>query len=344
VTMIQPTFRPSEPTGGGLPQALLGYGSRGPAVRDLQEALARAGYNPGAVDGVFGGQTLEAVRALQANRGLEVDGLVGTRTRTALEGALRGPAEPGAIDTRSTWQTGGNKNVVRNFGHRPVNGSFVHARPDGRLAWSDSQTLVNRDQWAAMGQFQRQTFLAQVPEAKQEGARAALEGGLASQVLRPVPKDPVYKPNQAPAPGSSADQQMRNMLDLSIARSIGKRPDGMCYMHVYSYIERSGYGNMPGTEVPWSHGSVARQFAEYANANLGKLGLRKLNLDNPYKAPPGAIVVVRAGTPGTAHPTAGDIAIATGRNWFANGGEMGYGGPGNFPPGNNLVLGIYVPA
>jgi len=27
-----------------------------------------------------------------------------------------------------------------------------------------------------------------------------------------------------------------------------------------------------------------------------------------------------------------------------NDGEMSYGGPGNFPPGNNYVLGVYVPA
>lgn len=220
----------------------------------------------------------------------------------------------------------------------------MHARPDGRMVWSDSQTLVNKDQWAAMGAFQRNSFLHRVPEAQREAARAALEGGVATHVVRAAPKEPVYGPGQAPAPGSSAGQQMRHMLNHAVARSAGKRPDGMCYMHVWSFIERMGYGNMPGVEVPWSHGREARQFAEYANANLSKLGLRKLTLDNPYKAPPGAIVVVRAGTPGTAHPTAGDIAIATGRGWFANGGEMGYGGPGNFPPGNNLVLGIYVPA
>ena len=65
--------------------------------------------------------------------------------------------------------------------------------------------------------------------------------------------------------------------------------------------------------------------------------------NNPYKAPTGSIVVVRAGTPGTAHPTAGDIAVVGGGDYFWNGGEMSYGGSSNFPPSNNYVLGIYVP-
>ena len=93
----------------------------------------------------------------------------------------------------------------------------------------------------------------------------------------------------------------------------------------------------------------AHQFADYLNSGSNAADLCIKNVqsqysNNPYKAPNGAIVVVRAGTPGTAHPTAGDIAIATSSgDVFWNGGEMGYGGSQNFPPGNSYVLGIYVP-
>ena len=44
--------------------------------------------------------------------------------------------------------------------------------------------------------------------------------------------------------------------------------------------------------------------------------------NNPYNAPAGSIVVVRAGTPGTANPVAGDIAVCDPPN-FWNGGAMG---------------------
>jgi hypothetical protein len=114
---------------------------------------------------------------------------------------------------------------------------------------------------------------------------------------------------------------------------------------VADYLEKFGvkFGNF-GAGAPALSGNYAKNFAELVDRDPAAYGLKKLALDNPYEAPPGAIVVVRPGTPGTAHPVAGDIAVATGQGWFANGGEMGYGGPQNFPPGNGHVLGIYVPA
>ena len=111
-----------------------------------------------------------------------------------------------------------------------------------------------------------------------------------------------------------------------------------------NYLDRVSYGKIGHGNIP--RFGYAHQFADYLNAGQRwkQMGLKKLNLDNPYKAPPGAIIVVRAGTPGTHHPTAGDIVVAAGHGRFLNDGEMGYGGPQNFRPGNNYVLGIYVPA
>jgi hypothetical protein len=70
---------------------VLRLGSRGPAVRDLQSALARLTYLPsGGVDGVFGMRTWHAVVAFQGWSGLARDGIVGPVTRRALSHA-RGP-------------------------------------------------------------------------------------------------------------------------------------------------------------------------------------------------------------------------------------------------------------
>ena len=68
----------------------LRLGSTGPDVKLIQSLLKRIGYNPGAVDGVFGAQTQQAVIQFQQNNGLIPDGVVGPATWTAFEKILRG--------------------------------------------------------------------------------------------------------------------------------------------------------------------------------------------------------------------------------------------------------------
>lgn len=55
-------------------------GSRGEDVTYLQQRLTAKGYGVGAIDGIFGQKTLEAVKAYQAEHGLTVDGIVGAKT------------------------------------------------------------------------------------------------------------------------------------------------------------------------------------------------------------------------------------------------------------------------
>ena len=54
-------------------------GSRGLYVEELQEMLKKRGYTL-KTDGIFGTKTLEAVEAFQADNGLVVDGVVGSKT------------------------------------------------------------------------------------------------------------------------------------------------------------------------------------------------------------------------------------------------------------------------
>ena len=64
--------------------ALSKYGSRGDEVRQIQEKLKRWGYYNGNVDGIFGSQTLEAVKYFQRKNGLTVDGIAGPATLKAM--------------------------------------------------------------------------------------------------------------------------------------------------------------------------------------------------------------------------------------------------------------------
>lgn len=65
-------------------EALSKYGSRGSEVRTIQEKLKRWGYYSGSVDGIYGSQTVSAVKKFQKKNGLSVDGIAGTQTLKAM--------------------------------------------------------------------------------------------------------------------------------------------------------------------------------------------------------------------------------------------------------------------
>lgn len=65
-------------------EALSKYGSRGNEVTQIQTKLKRWGYYNGNVDGIFGTQTLNAVKYFQRKNGLKVDGIAGPATLKAM--------------------------------------------------------------------------------------------------------------------------------------------------------------------------------------------------------------------------------------------------------------------
>ncbi|MFK7678845.1 N-acetylmuramoyl-L-alanine amidase [Bacillus sp. Wb] len=67
---------------------LLKKGSKGNSVKELQENLNKLGFDCGDTDGIFGANTLKAVKALQSKLKLDVDGLVGSATLAAIAKAL----------------------------------------------------------------------------------------------------------------------------------------------------------------------------------------------------------------------------------------------------------------
>ena len=57
-----------------------------PEIASIQELLARRGFDPGAIDGVKGSSTTEAIIAAQTFYKLEADGVIGSKTLAALQG------------------------------------------------------------------------------------------------------------------------------------------------------------------------------------------------------------------------------------------------------------------
>lgn len=65
-------------------QAISYWGSTGDEVIQIQTRLRNWGYYNGAVDGVYGTGTYQAVRSFQQKNGLKADGVAGTETLAAL--------------------------------------------------------------------------------------------------------------------------------------------------------------------------------------------------------------------------------------------------------------------
>ena len=83
----EPDRSPS-PTAKPKPKKLKA-GAKGARVTALQQRLTDLGYWNGKADGTFGGQTQQAVYALQKAAGLARDGVVGPKTEQALDRGVR---------------------------------------------------------------------------------------------------------------------------------------------------------------------------------------------------------------------------------------------------------------
>ena len=336
----------------------LKQGERGPAVAKVQHLL----HIP--ADGSFGPQTLHAVEQFQRAHHLAVDGLVGHDTLKALEHAPKPQAHRGGGSGHGGNGTGGAAAGGDHHGAGAHGGDAHGGAHHGR--WSEAPslaevksgkaTLHEGEEGAAVkhvqhllaveadGKFGAQTRAA-VIAFEHDHHMQRHDGQVDAHTLDILTKHPVGSVEGETHNGSA---QRDRMLGIARAGSAGRRPDGRCYFHVCQFlVQCNGYGKIknPYHQFPASALPEAHDFADFINAQgPAKWGLDKLSIHNPYDAPAGAIVVVKAGSPGTANPTAGDIAVADGHGNFYNGGLMGYSGRAgwNASPHAHL-LGAYIP-
>ncbi len=82
-------------------EALSKYGSRGSEVTQIQTKLKRWGYYNGNIDGIYGSQTVEAVKYFQRKNNLAVDGIAGKNTLEAM-GIFTSSSSSGSSSSNSS--------------------------------------------------------------------------------------------------------------------------------------------------------------------------------------------------------------------------------------------------
>jgi peptidoglycan hydrolase-like protein with peptidoglycan-binding domain len=92
--------------------ATISRGASGSEVSSLQQALTRAGYDTGGVDGDFGGNTRDALMKFQREHGLTPDGVAGPATWKALNAAPAAKLPLPAGDGIMNLEAGSSGNAV----------------------------------------------------------------------------------------------------------------------------------------------------------------------------------------------------------------------------------------
>ena len=90
----------------GEASAAVYWGSRGAQVRQVQQKLKQWGYYDGAIDGVYGQETYDAVVYFQKKNGLTADGVAGEKTLNALGIATRAVSAVAASPSGSSSYAG----------------------------------------------------------------------------------------------------------------------------------------------------------------------------------------------------------------------------------------------
>lgn len=97
------------------------YGSRGTEVAKIQTRLKNWDYYKGAVDGIYGYNTYKAVRLFQYRNGLEVDGVAGKETLSAL-GLPTGISSSDTSSSGSGTSVSKDKNLLAHLIHGEARG------------------------------------------------------------------------------------------------------------------------------------------------------------------------------------------------------------------------------
>ena len=127
----------------------LKWGSKGEAVKKLQQALKNRGYYDGKIDSTFGSGVYAAVKAFQKQYGLKVDGVAGPATQILLYGSTES-----SVNTSTSLKKGSSGTAVRNLQYvlyelgyydGKINGEYGDSTADAVRAFQINNDLTPVD-------------------------------------------------------------------------------------------------------------------------------------------------------------------------------------------------------
>lgn len=205
----------------------LGYASSGKSSQTsaIQQQLANAGFNPGAIDGINGPRTKAAVRAFQQANGLTADGIVGPQT-SAVMAAMGGAKSPPPLPTTF----GGRLPAQAQYGiDRLVSGQVTRPPND----FTTDQTGNYDPRLASMmGLKGALSVGGGVAGVRPVSGAASLAGMPPLPIPRPALQPPVQTAPPSPAPQvprplpQAPAPSLRLASGKSIAPGIYTQPDG----------------------------------------------------------------------------------------------------------------------
>lgn len=220
-------------------------GYTGADVIAVQQKLKELGFYSGSVDGVYGTGSIAAVKKFQQQNGLTADGLVGSRTYTALMSASTGSSS----DSSSSGSSSGTSDSS--------SGSSGQTYAEGTLSYGSTGTEVKKMQQAlkaldynvsADGSYGALTQMAVTQFQKRNGLTADGVAGTATLKL-------LYSGNAKEA-DPSADDNMS--IDDSTGKANGPSVSSVKLLHWFNEVKPSlKNGNKltvfdPATNLQWT--------------------------------------------------------------------------------------------
>ncbi|MFZ5949094.1 MAG: hypothetical protein ACOYXC_00195 [Candidatus Rifleibacteriota bacterium] len=262
------------------------------------------------------------------------------------------PAIKEVVNTVSGLFGNNNNNAAAND-----NAATNTANTNNNAENKDAETTANNDATAVVNTATDKEDLESADDQAKADAADANKEGAAKEDAAEDDAEADQNEEQAASDNSSVkissagQSQMKSVVDYAMQNHKGAS-NGQCFNAVWGYLTSSGYGKLDQWgDLPNMGSAEAKDFAAFMNArqdNLDEAGLQRLDtafnppITNPHdpRIPVGAVIVVAAGSTGTAHPTAGDIVIKGNGRFINDGPNMDYGTKDTW---QGKILGVYVP-